>query len=441
MRDKVRSLLADLVSPGSLLPEEEGERWAVEGRPPAAVVAPAAEEEVGLVLERASREGWVVLPAGHGRWPQGGGAVAADVVISTRRIRNVVHYEAADLTFTAGAGISLGSLAEATGAHGQWLPLDPPGGHHGSLGAAVATGVGGPLRQWFGPPRDHVLGLTLVSGDGRVLRWGGRVVKNVAGFDVTRLCIGSWGALGVITSVSARLFPLPEVDVTVMMDGADAPSLLPLARALSLSPLPLAAVELLDPLGGIREGGGERAALVVRLLGSRTEVAAMEERIRHEPGGGEALRRLEGGESRGFHRRQQAWEDGAHLVFRLAALPSQMGQVLDLLGEWEAPLGWQQGRRDGGMGMALHVGAGILRVAVTKIPQEGGGLEDWIQAVRRLRGRVEELGGSLMLSSAPPSLMRKVGVWGGAGRVDAILVALKRQFDPHGILVPGRMAG
>ena len=441
MRGSLRTLLADLVSPGSLLPEEEGARWGVEGRLPAAVLAPASQEEVGLVLERASLEGWAVLPAGYGRWPQGGGAVAADVVISTRRIRDLVHYEAADLTFTAGAGISLGSLALATGAHGQWLPLDPPGGHDGSLGAAVATGVSGPLRHWFGPPRDHVLGLTLVSGDGRILQWGGRVVKNVAGFDVTRLCIGSWGALGVITSVSARLFPLPEADVTVVLDGPDALSLLPLGRAAALSSHPLAAVELLDPLARAHGERGRGAALVVRLMGSRAEVTAMENRVRQELGGGDAFETLDGEGSRAFHRRLQAWEDGAHLVFRLAALPSQLGEVLGLLDGWDAPLGWRQARREGRMRVAAHMGAGILRVAVAETPPEGGGSEDWIRAVRRLRERVEGLGGSLTLSSGPPSLVGKVGVWGRAGRVESILGALKKQFDPQGILVPGRMAG
>jgi glycolate oxidase FAD binding subunit len=441
MSGSLRSLLADLVAPGSLLPEEEGERWGVEGRTPAAVLAPASQEEVGLVLERASGEGWTVLPAGYGQWPRGGGAVAADLVISTQRIREVIHYEAADLTFTAGAGISLNSLAEATGAHGQWLPLDPPGGHHGSLGAAVATGVSGPLRHWFGSPRDHLLGLTVVSGDGRILRWGGRVVKNVAGFDVTRLCIGSWGALGVITSVSARLFPLPEVDVTVVVDGPDAFSLLPLGRVVALSSLPLAAVELLDPLGGVRGKGGKGAGLVVRLLGSRAEVAAMEERVRQEAGIGEAMERLEGEESRGFHRRLQGWEDGAHLVFRLAALPSQLDEVLSVVKGWESPLRSPQGLREGDMRVAAHVGAGILRVAITGISAENGGTEDWTRAIRRLREGVEELGGSLVLSSGPTALEREVGVWGGSGRAERVLRALKREFDPQGILVPGRMTG
>jgi len=439
MTGSLRSLLEEMVSPGTLLREGEGAEWAADGAAPAAILAPSSEEEIGRLLERASLEGWKVLPAGYGRWPAGGGPVEVDLVISTRRLRGMEHYEPADLTFTAGGGISLSSLAQATEAQGQWLPLDPPGGYEGSLGAAVATGVGGPLRQWYGPPRDHVLGLTVVSGDGRVLRWGGRVVKNVAGFDVTRLCIGSWGALGIITSVSARLFPLPEVDATVVLEGADATSLLPQARAMALSSLPLAAVELLDPLGWGETGSGGPAALVLRLLGSRDEVDAMEARVRRELRGQDTLRRLGDEESRAFHQRLGLWEEGAELVLRLAALPTLLGDVVGLVEEWQAALEGLSTRGEPQVSMAAHVGAGILRVALSGISSSDGSFQGWIDPVLGLRGAMEGMGGSLTVSSGPATLVREVGTWGSGGREVALLRALKNQFDPQGILVPGRV--
>jgi glycolate oxidase FAD binding subunit len=238
------------------------------------VVAPSSVEELATLLTRASQEGWRVLPAGQGTWLDGGGPAEFDVIVSTRRLDTIEEYEPADLTFTAGAGLKLSSLSEATRTNGQWLPLDPPGGARGTLGAAVAIGVSGPLRYLYGTTRDHILGLSMVAGDGRVLRWGGRVVKNVAGFDLTRLSIGSWGSLGVITSVSARLFPVPESDVTLVLSGPDADSLLPAASWMAHSGLPLAALELLDPLGGAESFLGfdpgqeeSRAGLVVRVMG------------------------------------------------------------------------------------------------------------------------------------------------------------------------------
>jgi glycolate oxidase FAD binding subunit len=367
--------------------------------------------------------------------------VEADLVISTGRLRHMLEYEPADLTFTAGAGISLYALGEATGAHGQWLPLDPPGGDGGSLGAMVATGVCGPLRQWYGTPRDHVLGLTLVSGDGRLLRWGGRVVKNVAGFDVTRLCIGSYGALGLVTSVSARLFPLPDGDATLVLEGADAASLLPQARSMALSSLPLAAVELLDPLDGGNAGSGGPAGLVVRILGSREEVEAMEARVLRELQGEGTLRRLLGDESRSFHRSLGSWEEGAHLVLRLVALPTLLGEVVGFVEDWEATLGRFPTPGEPGLRMAAHVGAGILRVALDRVSVGDLWGPERVQAIRGLRERMEGLGGSLTVSSGPPPLVREVGTWGTVGREAPLLRTLKEQFDPQGILAPGRIVG
>ena len=250
MTASIRTVLESLVSPQVLLPESELERFRTgpgEEGLPAAVLAPGAEEELAALLARASEEGWKVLPAGLGQWLEGGGPAEVQLVVSTRRLQKVHEYNPADLTFTAGAGLTLSALRGTTEPNGQWLPLNPPGGWEGTLGAALATGVGGSLRHLYGTARDHVLGLTLVAGDGRILRWGGKVVKNVAGFDVTRLCLGSWGSLGLITSVSARLFPVPEKDATLVFSGSDIRALLSAARAMALSSLPLASVEVLDP--------------------------------------------------------------------------------------------------------------------------------------------------------------------------------------------------
>lgn len=293
----------------------------------------------------------------------------------------IYEYEPGDLTFSAGAGLSLADLRGTTETHGQWLPLDPPGGLVGSLGALVALGTGGPLRELYGTPRDHVLGLTLVSGDGRVLRWGGRVVKNVAGFDLTRLTVGSWGALGIVTSVSARLFPIPEVDLTLLFRGPSLSALLPSARSMALSGLPLATVELLDPLEGDgmepSESGGmvSSAALVLRMLGSAAQVAEMETRIRSDLSGDlGAPERVEGVSSRALHDRLTAWEEGAGLVVRLALLPSRLETLLNEAAELRAMD--SKGTSSGsGFRLSAHAGAGVLRVATSG---PGRGRVPWI---------------------------------------------------------------
>ncbi len=449
MSHPIRALLEEMVAPDALVPTGEMERWRTgkgdEGLP-VAVLAPSTEEELARVLARASEEGWRVLPAGLGTWLEGGGPSKVTLVLSTGRLREVYEYEPADLTFTAGAGLSLAALNDITEPHGQWLPLDPPGCFEGSLGATASLGTGGPLRHLYGTPRDHILGLTLLSGDGRILRWGGRVVKNVAGFDLTRLSIGSWGSLGVVTSISARLFPIPEADLTLSFRGPDVSALLPTARAMALSSLPLAGVELVDSLrlegpgsvapGGLPDGPG----LVLRALGSRAQVAEMEARIGSELHGEAGIPgRLEGEESRAFHRTMNAWEDGSDLVVRLSLLPSEMGTLLDEAKELgnlafrTVAAGTPQLR------LSAHVGAGVLRMAVSGLPEGEDDLGVWATSLEAIRGRLEESGGSLTLSSGPSSLMRKVGAWGAPGEEKEIMAGLKAQFDPMGILAPGRL--
>lgn len=449
MSRTVRSILETLVSSASLVPEGNMERWRIgrgEQPHPAAVVAPTTEEELALVLARSGEEGWTVMPAGSGTWLEGGGPSKVTLVVSTQRMAEVKEYEPADLTLTAGAGISLANLRGITEPHRQWLPLDPPGGLEGSLGATAALGSWGPLRHLYGTPRDHVLGLTLVSGDGRILRWGGRVVKNVAGFDVTRLSIGSWGTLGVVTSVSTRLFPIPQADVTLCIRGGDVADLLAPAREMALSSMPLAAVELVHPMGttslgrALTDGEAGEARLILRLLGSREQVAEMERRVRSDLSraiGG--LERLEGEESRTFHGLYGEWERGADLVARLSLLPSEMGELLEEGNHLSSLPSSGSGRNPPRLRLAAHMGAGVLRLAVTGLPGTERELGAWVTGLLDLRGRLEERGGSLTISTGPDSLVRAVGAWGAAGSEMGLMAGLKTEFDPNGVLAPGRL--
>ena len=459
---------------GEILPAEALLRDSAAPLPPGsgasvAVVAPTSLSQIAAVMERASREGWRVLPAGLCTWLGGGGAVEADVVVSTRNLRGLTAYEPADLTFTADAGIPWGTLREATRLNAQWLPLDPPGFREGSLGALVATGASGPLRQAYGTPRDHVLGVTMVSGDGRVLKWGGRVVKNVAGFDVTRLTVGSWGALGVVTSVSARLFPLPERDLTILVRAPSAEDLLGPARSMALSPLPFSAVELLEPVGAVSphlEEGELKAALALRVAGSEAQVREAEARVfdesflRNDVGAGSALR-LRDSESVAFHDALSRWEEGVPLVLRLSALPSRLPSLLQEARELRTRIeasggagGWRQAAKGrevsvphgpgppagegSGYRIAVHVGMGVLRLGIRLPSEEGDALGKLAGDLRALRERLETAGGTLTLSQGPPALVRDVGVCGEVGTEAELVRGLRREFDPAGILQAGR---
>ncbi|MGH7633028.1 MAG: FAD-binding oxidoreductase [Gemmatimonadaceae bacterium] len=219
--------------------------------------------------------------AGAAHWLNAGRPTSALSMLSLSALAGIVDYNPGDLTLTARAGTSLEAIAHATGAEHQWLALDPFGKPSGTLGATVATASSGPLAFAFGTPRDNVLGLEIVTGDGRTVRSGGRVVKNVAGFDLTRLFTGSWGTLGVITEVTVRLRALPEVDDTLALSIDELPdtlgTLLVRLRTAAIAPL---ALELVNaPLARVL-GLADTMALLVRLGGNVDSVRAQRATLR-----------------------------------------------------------------------------------------------------------------------------------------------------------------
>jgi glycolate oxidase FAD binding subunit len=196
---------------------------AVHGVTPAAVATPPDPAAVAAALAHCSAEGWAVEPAGAGgRMDWGRPPARVDVLLSTRALDAVEDYVPGDLVATAGAGVAMGALAERLATARQWLPLDPPGSASASVGAVFAQGSAGALQGSYGAPRDLALGLEVATGDGRLLALGGRVVKNVAGYDLVRLMVGSRGTLGVLTRVHLRLRPLPAVDRTLDLGAPSA---------------------------------------------------------------------------------------------------------------------------------------------------------------------------------------------------------------------------
>lgn len=389
--------------------------WTVGGAKPLAGALPSTVEEVQAVLALAAGEGVGVVPLG-GRSDPGSEAPSGPfLVLGTERLGGVQDYEPADLTVTAGAGITLGALGGVLAESGQWLPVDPPFSPRRTLGGLVATGAAGPLGTAYGAPRDHVLGLTVVTGDGRALRLGGRVMKNVAGFDVVKLMVGSRGTLGVVVSASVRLFPRPEEDRLLQCTAAHAAELLPLARAVATGPVvPASAVLMAHGDGG---SGGE-ATLVVRLHGAPSGVASDQARLL--PAGAD-FRPVPAEDVAA--KVEQARDHGADhpLVIRAAAFP---GHLPELLGAVTAVLPYAD--------VTADVLAGRVRCWIP----DPGAVD--VAALATLRIRVEALGGSLTLERAPGTILAKLPAYGSVGRAGALAVALRGRFDPGGVLSPGR---
>ena len=207
-------------------------------------------------------------------WLDAGRPVRAATSLDLSALSGVIEYNPGDLTLTARAGTPLSTIAAVTNAERQWLSLDPFGSG-GTLGASIATASEGPLAHALGRPRDTVLGLEAVTGAGAAIRAGGRVVKNVAGFDLTRLMIGAWGTLGVLTEITVRLRALPEVDVTcALRTTGDAANIERLARALRERPLAPIAAELVNSSLSQQLALESGTHLLVRLAGNARNVDA-----------------------------------------------------------------------------------------------------------------------------------------------------------------------
>ncbi len=216
---------------------------------------------------------------GAGTWLATGAPVDAAEDIGGASNDAIIEYVPGDLTITVGAGMSLGAITEATAAHDQWLTLDPFGSVTGTIGATVSTASAGPLATGFGTPRDLVLGIEAVSGTGNVIRAGGRVVKNVAGFDLVRLFTGSRGTLGVITEVTLRLRARPAKDVTVALAIENATAAVRgVCRAIRSWPFTPMAAELVDGACAAALALPQTQTLLLRLGGNARAIAAQRQR-------------------------------------------------------------------------------------------------------------------------------------------------------------------
>src|SRR5689334_5934336 len=230
-------------------------------------VTPDSTDALSLVCRLAYDEGWKIRIEGLGTWLSPD--APADLALSTRALDEVVSVSPADLVATVQAGAPMDAVRRRLAEQGMWLAMDPPGRPNRTLGSVIATGTSGPLRLGFGPVRDHVLGCTVVTGDGRTVKAGGRVVKNVAGYDLTKLHVGGFGGFGIVTEAHVRLRALPRADVTLISRGGrDAQSAV--ARDLLEAGLSPAAVELLSP--GL--AGDSDWVLAARFLGVEAGVQA-----------------------------------------------------------------------------------------------------------------------------------------------------------------------
>jgi glycolate oxidase FAD binding subunit len=408
-----------------------------------------AEELAGLIRE-ASERGQPLVPWGAGTLQHlGHPPPSGACLLHTAALNRIVEYNPADLTITVEAGATIGAVQETLRPYGQWLPWDPPAPDYATIGGLLAAGVSGPLRLGYGTPRDWALGMRVALGDGRLVKSGGKVVKNVAGYDTHKLHIGALGTLGVVVQVTLKVAPLPERAETRAFACWSRAVALGLAERLRERPLAPASLIVWGGQPGPHEGRGARATpgveecvVAVRFAG----VAAAAER---QARAAAAAARAAGARQIELDGERVAWlwrevaqfsavgaagaarDEGIpdnDIIIRAGARPASLGRVLEAI-EGCAP----QAQRPQAIGYA-GVGLAYARWSSS----EG---DTVAAALARLRAALAAEEGYAVVEDAPADLRRRIDLWGEPPPTVALMRALKTQWDPRGVLNRGRYVG
>ncbi len=401
-------------------------RWAVDGVIPGIAVRPGDSEQVGAVLRLCGEAAAAVVPWGGGTAIEVGNPPRPPhVALLTDRLSGLVEHDAANLTVTVGAGMTLGALDGVISGQGQFFPLEPPFAERATAGGAVAVNLNGPRRAHCGSARDLVIGARAAQADGTLIKAGGKTVKNVAGYDMCKLFIGSLGTLGVLTELTLRLLPVPETSRTVAVWGDDPSDLLRLSGRVLESPLLPAAVVVVVDAVAAGALGRNASGLLVRATGFEAAVArqvrdvtawAAQAALDAETLEGEA----EGALWQAI--RDFAWAGGG-IAIRVT-VPS--GDVPAVFGRLRSAL-------PASSGAVVHAASGTIWIHA----DPAGFTATALGAVREISAGYS---GNVLVARAPRALKASGDVWapGTPPRTLEIMRAIKQAFDPIGTLNPGR---
>lgn len=383
--DGIGEVLRAIVGPEHVRTATEAD--AVAGVTPLVMVEPADERQTASVLRCANQAGLGVVPCGGAtKLDWGNPPRTADVVLTTRRLNQVMEHAWADLTVTVEAGCTIAELQRTLAQHGQRLAVDPLWPERATIGGILATNDSGALRLGYGSLRDLIIGITLALADGTVASSGGKVVKNVAGYDLPKLATGSLGTLGVITRAVFRLHPLPHNTRTLTVPVQDAAAMQRVVSAILGAQLAPAAIQA-------RNGNVD-----ILLEGTKDGIASQEAAIRE-------LGMVREGSPAVWNARQELWPPGDGAIVKFTTLPSRISAA----------------------------SASFSRFV---IQATGIGYARFDGDIHQLRTTIERDGGSLVVLG-----QSKLDAWGSPGDALPVMRAVKEQFDPKGTLNPGRFVG
>ena len=395
---------------------------AIDGVVPRTVIEPASAEEVASALASASEQrASVVIRGGGTKVAWGRTPSPIDIVLSTTRLDRLVAHEYADLTATAQAGARIDDVNRELARHGQWLPIESPF-EGATIGGAIATNDSGPLRHRYGTPRDLLIGIRLALTDGRLIKSGGNVVKNVAGYDLGKLMSGSYGSLAAIVSATFKLTPLPAASSTLIATFDNAAALVSALGAITGSQLEASTCEVhASALHSPAKAGHYR--LLLKFESTPGALNAHVQKARALVGDARCEVVAAATES-------DAWRDYARspwtppgMVVKAAWLPALLSNVLAFVGEIR-----EQGT-DLELSGRAAIGSGLFHIDGDASTQRA--------AVERMRSR-PDLFRHVVVLRASTELKQQIDVWGSLGDAAALGAAVKRALDPQGILNAGR---
>lgn len=421
--------------------------FAVDGVSPALSVRPGSQEEVSSVVRACADAGAAIIPWGGGTsMGLGNRPARADVAVVLDRLNRIVEFDAANLNVTVEAGMRLADLQVELGKGREFLPLDSPAEGKATVGGILAANGSGPWRLLYGTARDWVLGMRVVLPNGERIRCGGKVIKNVSGYDMNKLFIGSLGTLGIITEATFKLLPLPAVRASVVGVFAELGQAAGVVAKILDSVLLPEAVELLGPdavvlLGQTLGLDVTGYGLAVSLAGSRETV---ERQARDFT---ELFRDTQARATKTLldERTAPAWRSIRNAFDLLPGPPPEritckiavlISRTADILVAAEG-LGRRHGLR---AAVTAHAGSGVVRACYLLGP-EAPPAQVLASALEELRRESEKAEGSLILQAAPAALKAHLDAWGRPGGAFDVMRRLKADFDPRGLCNPGRFLG
>lgn len=416
------------------LPAEQRQRYEkaiAPGTVPEYMICPDSQDALAEVVTWAHRDGIRLLPCGSGsKLDWGGLAAGVQVILSTERLNRLVEHATGDMVVIAEAGLPFANLQAALAPTNQFLSLDPSHPDRATLGGIVATADSGALRQRYGGVRDLLIGISFVRADGQVARGGGKVVKNVAGYDLMKLMTGAYGTLGVLNQLIFRTYPLPEAAATVVAVG-DGGAIAQLTQSILLSSLTPTALELLAPVTtqslGLDSGTSNNFGLLVRFQSIPASVEQQSASVRNqaESTGLATTLLQDASETDLWKRLREKWDEPAHsdaITCKIGVRPTCAIELLSALENLE----------DVQPTLAtLHAGSGL---GYLHLPADAS--PSVLQHIRQL---CETHSGYLTVQRASVPLKQSFDIWGIRSETLPLMQGLKQRFDAQNLLSPDRM--